>query len=273
MQLPIFTKTVSDGRRLDVLLSVSEYNRKHTSYVVLIDGKGLSNSGLQIVDPPQEINGKVVTHRIGKAAFTQAEVEAIKTHTESLYQAWDEHLAEELAAGISDGTIHPILMESGHYLMDKELTYAQYATSEEIERSKYRPELLGRLMFTVPGAPIIKLSKETWEQAKPIHTEQSNGCPHGEGYIWIITQEQWDDLAGAQGQEESRKAAERAAAKQQRETESQAKFDEAKTTGQPVLLGGGMEECDGSAVDCSLDYVATYALPDGTTCTERTHTH
>lgn len=71
-------------------------------------------------------------------------------------------------------------------------------------------------------------------------------------------------------EEATKKAAKEAAAKV---AEAEAKFAEAKETGEPVELDRRVEPCDGSAVECSLDIVIRYAMPDGTTKVKRIHTH
>lgn len=53
----------------------------------------------------------------------------------------------------------------------------------------------------------------------------------------------------------------------------QAKFDEAKATGQPVVLRKWTVECNDEHEDCSLDAITEYAMPDGTVNTKRVHTY
>ncbi len=50
-----------------------------------------------------------------------------------------------------------------------------------------------------------------------------------------------------------------------------AKFDEARASGEAVLLHYHMEDCDDETEDCDQDSVETYALPNGTIKTERSH--
>lgn len=66
---------------------------------------------------------------------------------------------------------------------------------------------------------------------------------------------------------------ERAKAKAEKENEKQAKFDEAKITGKPVELYRYSEECSDELIDCSLDLIIGYAMPDGSTHEERQHTY
>ncbi len=63
-----------------------------------------------------------------------------------------------------------------------------------------------------------------------------------------------------------------AAKKAAAETERQAKFAEARETGKPVFLEKWSEPCSDPREECSLDIVAQYAMPDGSTKTVRQHT-
>lgn len=65
----------------------------------------------------------------------------------------------------------------------------------------------------------------------------------------------------------------KAAEKKAKDEVRQAKFDEAKRTGQKVEMASWMEDCDGSVEECSTDFVQEYAMPDGTTKIERQHTY
>ena len=62
--------------------------------------------------------------------------------------------------------------------------------------------------------------------------------------------------------------AQKAAADQER----QARFDEARETGRPVLLQKWSEPCSDPREECSLDIVHQYAMPDGSVKVERNHT-
>ena len=65
---------------------------------------------------------------------------------------------------------------------------------------------------------------------------------------------------------------EKEAKKRAREEARQAKFAEAKSTGQRVELRSWMEDCNDPREQCSLDHVTEYAMPDGTTKIVRQHT-
>jgi hypothetical protein len=87
-------------------------------------------------------------------------------------------------------------------------------------------------------------------------------CPSCERTLQIVT--------------EAMKRAEREALAEEGRRERLAKdpkFIEAAATGKPVLIESSMEPCNVRDLDCSLDYVATYAMPDGNYKEERTHTY
>ena len=77
--------------------------------------------------------------------------------------------------------------------------------------------------------------------------------------------------AAAEYMRPAREAAE--AAKRAKQAKVDAALAEARRTGKPVSLVTWMEECDGSARDCSMDAVSKWAMPDGTTKVTRTHTY
>lgn len=57
------------------------------------------------------------------------------------------------------------------------------------------------------------------------------------------------------------------------EAEIEAVYAEAKATGEKQVLRKYMDECDGTACECSYDAVTVYAMPDGSTSQVRIHTH
>lgn len=63
------------------------------------------------------------------------------------------------------------------------------------------------------------------------------------------------------------------AEKAARAEERKAKFQEARETGEKVLLSKTTAGCDGTVSECSLDIIYTWAMPDGTVTEERIHTH
>lgn len=56
------------------------------------------------------------------------------------------------------------------------------------------------------------------------------------------------------------------------EAERAGKLEEAKRTGKPVEIRSWTAECNDPHEQCSLDIITEYAMPNGTTKTERQHT-
>lgn len=97
------------------------------------------------------------------------------------------------------------------------------------------------------------------------------------GWGYHVGQEVINVLGGEftyeQAAEYARPAIEAVEAEQRKYTEEiEAKFTEAKNTGKPVLLRKWTDECCDPGEECNLDLVTQYAMPDGTTKTERQHT-
>lgn len=101
---------------------------------------------------------------------------------------------------------------------------------------------------------------------------------------WEITAEQEAQIVAEQknaqeaAREEARKEAEAKEAKRaekqaEKEADLARKFAEAKEIGKPVKIESATVNCDGSVVECSVDILTMYAMPDGSTKTERIHAH
>ena len=127
------------------------------------------------------------------------------------------------------------------------------------------------------------LEHETSSMARIVAERERT--PYGfSGNAFEISEEEEFTLLKEQGaaavkaEEAAKKAAETAAKKAAEEAakkaaETAAKFAEAKETGNPVELDRWSEPCDGSVVECDVDIVIRYAMPDGTTKVKRIHTH
>ncbi len=103
------------------------------------------------------------------------------------------------------------------------------------------------------------------------------------GTAWEITPEQEETLLAEQGpaaekaKQEAKAAAEKKAAEEAAKAkaaaeEREAKFQEAREAGAPVLLHRWNEPCNDPREECNLDIIYEYAMPDGSTKVERHHT-
>ena len=97
------------------------------------------------------------------------------------------------------------------------------------------------------------------------------------GTLYAITADEAAMLQQAQQAEkqatEAKSEEKSLVAKAGADTKVHAALATAKATGRPVEIEGHMEDCDGSAIDCSSDWVSIQAMPDGTTRKTRRHTH
>jgi hypothetical protein len=55
-------------------------------------------------------------------------------------------------------------------------------------------------------------------------------------------------------------------------TETTGAFEEAKRTGKPVIIAEWSDECNDPDEECDIDNITKYAMPDGSTKIERSHT-
>jgi hypothetical protein len=126
------------------------------------------------------------------------------------------------------------------------------------------------------GDPIMEYSAEgtkvRWDQVTT-HGTASAIRPGAWGAfdsvtVASISEEKLAEIRAAMAAKSAAVLTERATA----ESARAAAFAEARTTGQPVHLETHMQECDGSVEECSTDAVSTYAMPDGSITTRRTHT-
>jgi hypothetical protein len=93
-------------------------------------------------------------------------------------------------------------------------------------------------------------------------------APFAEKCIASIDRVRLQELKEAKEAAEQKKAeAEKAA-----EAELAAKFEQAKTTGEKVLLRKYSDECNDPNEECSIDMVYEWAMPDGTIKATRQHT-
>lgn len=89
---------------------------------------------------------------------------------------------------------------------------------------------------------------------------------------FMITYGEFKKLVAAAEQALSEKAEVDREKKTKREAERQAKFEEARRTGKPVLLRKWSEPCCSKHEECEIDNHCIYAMPDGTEKHEWGHT-
>lgn len=121
----------------------------------------------------------------------------------------------------------------------------------------------------------VTLTHFSWQDLKVVFGDRksTHSFPGCDNRVWVISPE---DEAAIMAIETSR-----ADAKNRAEDNMQAeknahirdKLDQAVSTGRDQVLDTWMDDCDGSASDCSFDSVSKMIRPDGTTYTSRRHCH
>lgn len=89
---------------------------------------------------------------------------------------------------------------------------------------------------------------------------------------WETTLGRLKELRAAAEREVEEIERRKAEKKAEREAERRAKFEEAARTGKPVELERYHTGCNDPKLECDLDVVIVYAMPDGTTQEKRHHT-
>lgn len=174
--------------------------------------------------------------------------------------------------------ILPAYIESGSYLVDKELAYVRKANQKEKSGFVYPYYLqLYIVCETIIEIENIQDVKDQIDKIRELKTEEGHlGC---ESRVKIITEELKDEIINKIKKcQEERLKKEEEQLKKQKYTEQQEliernlKIKQAKETNQKIELDSWMEPCNSKYEDCSWDFVYLFAMPDGSLKTERFHT-
>ncbi|BFH18296.1 hypothetical protein J6TS7_20940 [Paenibacillus dendritiformis] len=94
----------------------------------------------------------------------------------------------------------------------------------------------------------------------------------GRDEVIAVSDEQLQIILSELEQEKAKQDAEEKAAFDERKRQLDEKFEEAKRTGERVLMRSWHDRCNNPREECSLDIVSEWAMPDGTTKVTRQHT-
>lgn len=179
---------------------------------------------------------------------------------------------QEQKSGESGSRLALIL--SGFYLMDWKVGYVREISDEERER--YAEWCRDRMVYLArhpepeqieernsPTARRLAYSRETQREEKKLP---------GESRVILISEEDRDAILAECREAEDRRRAEERRREEKAEEKERAIYEAARSTGDPQILDSRMSECDDPREECSYDHVTVYAMPDGTTQTERQHT-
>lgn len=159
----------------------------------------------------------------------------------------------------------------------KEIEDAKRAEEKAVREAEYQAILNGEILIKVRWCDGEYLSgyEVFGSAAKALETlglaEHVSGWGH---HVDLkVIEALGKEFTFAQAEEYSRPARETKAAKiAHAQAKRQAKFDEAKTTGKPVLLERYSTGCNDPKEECSLDIISVYVTPDGKIKEERQHT-
>jgi hypothetical protein len=162
-------------------------------------------------------------------------------------------------------------------LLRREKEAAEKKAAEEAARVEEARAIRAGEVMIVPtvedydGIPLYLVFGEAAKALKEIGAAKD--VAYSTQVNWEIIKALGKEFTFPQAAELTRPAREAKEAEQRaREEERQAKFAEAKRTGEKVLLRSWMADCNDPREECSLDHVTEYAMPDGTTEIMRYHT-
>ncbi len=142
-------------------------------------------------------------------------------------------------------------------------------TDEQLEKYAdwYKP------MALFGSGEHIDLKHFNWRDINSVlgGRKSTHAFPGCNNLVWILTPEEEERIMSIERERTETKAQEDADKKASAEAALQAKFDQARQTGQDQVLDIWLAECDGSVDECSSDSVRRMVRPDGTTYISRTH--
>jgi hypothetical protein len=234
-----------------------------------------------------ERNGQEML-RAGKPPKSAAQLETLKAAKAEIIEELKRQDAERKARWAAHRAEADRKREE--YIATADLRRCLVAVSDEYWNVRWAIDTLvfvekeGKVVAYQPEYRAGEYKALRHETATIIAFRDKDCFPYGlAGTAWEITPEQEETLLAEQGpaaekaEKEARevaekKAAEEAAKAQRAVEEKEAKFQEARETGEPVLLHRWNEPCNDPREECSMDIVTEYAMPDGSTKVERRHT-
>lgn len=214
-----------------------------------VDGYRVSKDGIQKL-----FNANVK----GYVLLSNENAPKVKEKAEELLKEYRETKLKEARKQLTDETKIKLIMDTSY----------TFITVEDIEYADELDEFK-------EGANLIKETMKTDDIEKVLgrkHDEVDMG-DYSITYTYNMTYGEFKKLFKAAEQ----KKAEIERRKQEREAQKQKEIDEkfkqARETGEKVELERWTAGCDDPSADCDLDIIVKYAMPDGSTKTERYHTY
>jgi hypothetical protein len=196
-------------------------------------------------------------------------IDTIKAKKKAIAEAEENRKKQEAERKnklIESGVAKLALVFSGSYQSDVEIWYVMDATDKESYQDWCREQMRDyvKLVYTVGNHNNI---------AKEIHkNRKSDGMLRSEGVCYYLTDEEAKAIKAEDTKEkDAKKALEEEIVKNDGKRVEEI-FTKARETGEKQILSSTMCECNDKSEECSTDIVTVYAMPDGTTKTNRQHT-
>jgi len=167
-----------------------------------------------------------------------------------------------------------VLVKSGHYNMDEEITTVVLQPKEKQEQ--YADWLKGRAVMGSIIAHHVKVKIKHSKTAKKITDRETSGYSYGSGesIMWVITPDEEAAIVAECKEYSDKKTAKRAENNSTKKAHKDAIFAKAKATGEKQVLDNWVtRECTENQDDCSFDAATEWALPNGSVKTTFSHCH
>ena len=210
------------------------------------------------------VAGRYVLRRAALSAWTAAvDARIAERHAEKA--AKDAALTADIAArGQRALVLH------GNYLLNSSLVFVRPMT--EAESANFATDLrpTGKVAmgeWTSIAAPVA----QAFLAGRP---RQNDGWLNGqESAVILITEPEWDALQSGESARIEALRAERVADEAAEAARIETARQQAEQTGEPVEVERVMDDCDGSAPDCSFDLIRRMIRGNGERFVLRTHCH
>lgn len=142
------------------------------------------------------------------------------------------------------------------------------------EKSRYVDWFRDRLLIGVPDTR-TPLKEFSWSDLKTVFGDRraTHAFPSCSNHVWILQPGDEDKILAIEAARRATKAGALEAERQAEADHITRITETARATGIDQRLNGYLGACDGTAHECSSDWIETMVRPDGSTYQRRTHTH
>lgn len=250
------------GKTIEVLVKIVGINRYtiflrangHEVYADIIREQGVDGYRVNKDGIKKLFNVNVK----GYVLLSNENTPKVKEKAETLLKEYREKMLEEARKQLTDETEIKLIMDTSYnFILVDDIKYA-----DELDEFK-------------EGADLIKETMKTDDVEKVLsrkHDEVDIG-DYSITYTYNMTYGEFRKLFKTAEQKKAEIEQRKQEREKQKQKEIDEKFKQARETGEKVELERWSTECDDPSADCDIDIVIKYAMPDGSTKTERYHTY